>query len=187
MMVSMARCRPPSSVVAAAAAAREATTYSRLPTSHARSKALRHAGTGCSRDTSGFKASCGGSAQDRGDGALGGLLIYGFFALRVTAPKYWHTLWSTVSGRQCVHEYFTKGESDEDKMIIFSCNRLLWEGDIGGDVQLWTLENWAGWVRDAPAWFTPLVVATVPDEYIPKVQLAALGTNRERPTRRRTT
>ena len=44
----------------------------------------------------------------------------------------------------------------------------------------WTLENWAGWVSDAPAWFTPLVVSKVPDEYIPKAQLAALGANRER-------
>ena len=35
-------------------------------------------------------------------------------------------------------------------------------------------------VRDAPAWFTPQIVATVLDEYIPKAQLAALGANRER-------
>ena len=108
------------------------------------------------------------------------LLTFSFFAMRIAEPKYRHTLWSAVSGRQCVQEYFTKGESDEGKIYIFSCNRLLWESDIGGDVQLWALENWAGWVHDAPAWFTPQVVATVPDEYIPKAQLAALGANRER-------
>ena len=108
------------------------------------------------------------------------LLTFSFFTMRVAEPKYRHTLWSTVSGRQCVQETFTRGESDEDKICIFPCNRLLWESDIGGDVQLWALENWAGWVRDAPAWFTPRIVATVPDEYIPKAQLAALGANRER-------
>ena len=70
------------------------------------------------------------------------LLTFSFFTMRVAEPKYRHTLWSTVSGRQCVQEYFTKGESDEGKIYIFSCNRLLWESDIGGDVQLWSLKNW---------------------------------------------
>ena len=108
------------------------------------------------------------------------LLAFSFFTMHIAEPKYRHTLWSTVSGRQCVQEYFSKGESDEDKIGIFSCNRLLWESDIGKSVKQWTLENWAGWANDAPAWFTPQIVAKVPDEYIPKAQLAALGANRER-------
>ena len=119
----------------------------------------------------------------RGAGGLAAawLLAFGFFVLRVAPPKYRYTLWSTVSGRQCVQEeYFTKGESDEDKMNIFRRNRLLWEGDIGKEVKQWTMENWDGWVRDKPEWFTPAVVSRVPDEFIPKAELAALGFNRER-------
>ena len=42
------------------------------------------------------------------------------------------------------------------------------------------MENWAGWVSDAPAWFAPRVVSTEPDEYIPEPQLEALGANRQR-------
>ena len=38
-----------------------------------------------------------------------------------------------------------------------------------------TLQNWARWERDKPVWFTPLVKASVPDEYIPKEFLASLG------------
>ena len=108
------------------------------------------------------------------------LLTFSFFIMRVAVPKYRHTLWSTMSGRQCVQEYFTMGESDEDKMNIFRRNRLLWEGDMGKEVKQWTLENWAGWVSDVPTWFTPQVVSNLPDEYIPKAPLAALGSNRER-------
>jgi hypothetical protein len=38
-----------------------------------------------------------------------------------------------------------------------------------------TLQNWARWARATPVWFTPLVTARVPDEYIPKEFLASLG------------
>jgi hypothetical protein len=38
-----------------------------------------------------------------------------------------------------------------------------------------TLRNWASWESDKPAWFTPLLKTTVPDEYIPKEFLASLG------------
>jgi hypothetical protein len=58
---------------------------------------------------------------------------------------------------------------------VFNCNRLLWESDIGSEVMEFTLQNWARWERDKPSWFTPLVKARVPDEYIPKEFLEALG------------
>ena len=108
------------------------------------------------------------------------LLAFGYFAKRVAVPKFRHTLWSKVTGRQVVQEYFTKGESDETKIIIFGTQRLKWEGDIGREVKQWTFENWEAWERDKPAWFTPRVVASVPDEYIPKARLEALGSNRQR-------
>ena len=79
-----------------------------------------------------------------------------------------------------VQEYFTKGESDESKMEMFSCQRLLWESDIGEDVKQWTTENWATWVEEKPEWFTPQIVSMVPDEYIPTERLEALGAHRKR-------
>jgi hypothetical protein len=54
-------------------------------------------------------------------------------------------------------------------------NRMMWERDIGADVKAWTFENWATFVEEKPAWFTPLIIATVPDEYIPPQFLAGLG------------
>ena len=98
-----------------------------------------------------------------------------FFLVRIVTSTHRHTFWSAVSGRQCAQEYFTKGETDEAKLLLFDCNRLLWESDIGSEVMEFTLQNWARWERDKPSWFTPLVKAKVPDEYIPGEFLEALG------------
>ena len=108
------------------------------------------------------------------------LLTVGFLTLRVAAPKYRHTMWSTVTGRQLTQELFTKGERDEAKILVFRKQRMLWEGDIGEDVKQWTMENWARWEEEMPEWFTPKVVSTVPDKYIPKARLEVLGYNRKR-------
>jgi hypothetical protein len=98
-----------------------------------------------------------------------------FFFTRVVTPTHRHTFWSTVSGRQCVQEYFTKGTTDEDKLVIFGSSTLLWESDIGSEVMEFTLQNWAKWEREKPAWFTLKVKASVPDNYIPRAFVAALG------------
>jgi hypothetical protein len=98
-----------------------------------------------------------------------------FFLARVVAPSHRHTFCSPVSGRQCVHQYYTEGVTDEDKMEIFGNNRLLWESDIGSEVIEFTMRNWARWERDKPAWFTAHIKATVPDECIPREFLAGLG------------
>jgi hypothetical protein len=98
-----------------------------------------------------------------------------FFLTRVVTPSHRHTFWSLVSGRQCCQEYFTMGATDEDKLEIFGCNRLLWESKIGSEVIEFTLQNWARWKRDKPSWFTARVISTVPDEYIPSDHLVQLG------------
>jgi hypothetical protein len=98
-----------------------------------------------------------------------------FFLLRVVTPTHRHTFWSLVSGRKCCAQYFTEGATDEDKLGVFGSSRLLWESDIGSEVMEFTLQNWARWEREKPSWFTPLLKATVPDEYIPTEFLAGLG------------
>jgi hypothetical protein len=42
------------------------------------------------------------------------------------------------------------------------------------------MDNWERWDRDKPAWFTPRLIASVPDEFIPPRFLAILGGARER-------
>ncbi|GMI19044.1 hypothetical protein TeGR_g4044 [Tetraparma gracilis] len=105
------------------------------------------------------------------------LCAFLFFAFRIAVPKYRHTLWSSTSGRQCVHDYFYKGKDEESKFWIFNRNLLLWENDIGEEVKLWVGENWARWKEEKPVWFK---VEMVPDQFIPAVELEQLGHNRKR-------
>jgi len=103
------------------------------------------------------------------------LIVMSFFLFRVTVPSYRHTLWSTVSGRQWVQAFFLENEDESEKIFIFGCNKLLWESDIGAEVIEWTRQHWAEWTREKPEWFTPFVIATVPDEYIPAEFWGGLG------------
>jgi hypothetical protein len=105
------------------------------------------------------------------------LLARSYFVFRIAVPKYRHTLWSWTSGRQCVQDYFTKGNDDEAKFGIFRRNLLLWESDIGEEVNAWTAENWARWSEEKPAWFKP---ERVPDRFLPVGALQQLGYNRKR-------
>jgi hypothetical protein len=98
-----------------------------------------------------------------------------FFLAKISTPTHRHTFWSLVSGRQCVQQYYTKGVTEENKLEIFTNNSLLWESDLGSEVMEFTLQNWAKWEREKPAWFTPTLKATVPDECIPREFLAGLG------------
>jgi hypothetical protein len=102
-------------------------------------------------------------------------LIFCYFAFRIAVPKYRFTLWSRASGRRVVQDYFLKGEDDEDKFGIFRCNLLLWESAIGEEVKAWTMENWARWKEEKPAWFTPGTIASCPDRFIPQEFLPGLG------------
>jgi hypothetical protein len=103
------------------------------------------------------------------------LVTFTYFVFRIAVPKYRHTLWSWTSGREVAQANFLGRESDEKKFLIFRSNRLVWEADIGKDVRAWTLSNWERWDRDKPEWFSPRVVARVPDEYIPPRFLGGLG------------
>jgi hypothetical protein len=106
---------------------------------------------------------------------------FAFFVARIATSSHRSTLWSTVSGRQWAQSEFLDHEEPSKKIGIFSMNRIMWERDIGADVKAWTFENWATFVEEKPAWFTPLVTATVPDSYIPPQFLAGLGgANRQR-------
>ena len=81
------------------------------------------------------------------------LINFLYFARFVAVPRLRHTLWNTLTGRQCVQEYFLMVESDEHKFHIFSNNLLLWKSEIGEDVKAWTFKNWATWKQEEPEWF----------------------------------
>jgi hypothetical protein len=109
------------------------------------------------------------------------LVAFGNFALRVATKSHRHTIWSAQTGRQTCLDYWLDGKSDVEKLNVVSCNRVLWEDELGEEVKAWTFENWERWDREKPDWWTLQIISTVPDEYIPPRFLAGLGgANRER-------
>jgi hypothetical protein len=109
--------------------------------------------------------------------ATGWLLAFAYFVYGVAVPELRHTLWSWTSGRQFIHDIFLARESDEDKFWIFHYNLLLWESDMGVVVTAGGVAGWGRWKEEKPAWFK---VETVPDQFIPAVELELLGSNRKR-------
>jgi hypothetical protein len=107
-------------------------------------------------------------------------LTFVYFLFFVCVPKYRSSFWSTQTGKHYVESYFVDNEDDEEKRFkIFNYNELKW-ADIGHEVGTWTHANWARWIEEQPAWFTPSAISRVPDRFIPHADLAALGFNRER-------
>jgi hypothetical protein len=107
------------------------------------------------------------------------IALFAFFLFRVIVPRFRKTFWSTQTGYQLSESYFLDNEEDKKRMIIFTDNVMLWSR-IKGDVRAWTMSSWETWDREQPAWFTPFVIASVPDEFIPPRFLTHLGAARER-------
>jgi hypothetical protein len=80
--------------------------------------------------------------------------------------KYFHTFWSTQRGKDKTMAYFLDGESDKIKFIVFTKSRHHWVS-IKGKLKKWVEMNWAKWEEEQPEWFTDVVKATVPVDFIP--------------------
>jgi hypothetical protein len=62
--------------------------------------------------------------------------------------------------------FFFAGESDKVKFLIFTRSRHHWVS-IEGEVKKWVELSWAIWEGEKPNWFTDVVKASVPVEFIP--------------------
>jgi hypothetical protein len=96
------------------------------------------------------------------------------FVFRIAVVKFRSSFWSTLTGCQYVENIFLKSDTDERRKVIFFYHVAKWER-IRGDVKAWTHARWGAWVTEEPAWFTPLFVAGVPDEFIPPEFLNRMG------------
>jgi len=80
--------------------------------------------------------------------------------------KYWHTFWSIQRGKDLTMAYFLEGESDAIKIEVFCNSRHHWVS-IEGEIKKWVQSNWAKWEEEKPEWFTDVIKATVPVDFIP--------------------
>ena len=80
--------------------------------------------------------------------------------------KYWHTFWSTQTSKDYSMAYFLEGESDAMMSEIFWRSRHHYVS-IEKEVKKWVELNWAKWEEEQPEWFTDVVKAKVPVDFIP--------------------
>jgi hypothetical protein len=105
--------------------------------------------------------------------------LFVFFLVKVVVPEYRKMFWSTKTGGQRAESIFLDNDEDAKKILVFRKNVFLWSR-IKEDVKSWTMSKWETWDREKPEWFTPRVIARIPDEFIPPRFLAKLGGARER-------
>jgi hypothetical protein len=80
--------------------------------------------------------------------------------------KYWHTFWSPQRSKDKTMSFFLEGESDKVKFLVLTRSRHHWVS-IEGEVKKWIELNWAKWEEEQPEWFTDVIKATVPVDFIP--------------------
>jgi hypothetical protein len=82
-------------------------------------------------------------------------------------------LWTFVSletGREySIRQFRERQGDDERRMEIFNEHVRLWES-IQGEVKAWLKANYTRWLAEKPAWFTPALIAKIPDDLLPKLR-----------------
>jgi hypothetical protein len=80
--------------------------------------------------------------------------------------KYLHTFWSTQRSKDMSMAYFLEGESDAIKFEVFKRSKHHWVS-IESELRKWIELNWSKWDEEKPEWFTDVLKALVPVEFIP--------------------
>jgi hypothetical protein len=91
-------------------------------------------------------------------------LCFAVFFLNIE-KKYWNTFWSTQTSKDYSMAYFLEGGSDAIKIEVFGNSRHHWVS-IEGELRKWIASNWAKWEEEQPEWFTDVIKASVPVDFI---------------------
>ena len=102
-------------------------------------------------------------------------VIFVYLVFFTIVPKYRKSFWSMQTGWQYSQSLFLVNEgNDEIRCRIFVTNTAHWRS-IKEEVKVWSLVNWSKWENEKPEWFTPMIKATIPDDFIPIAAVEALG------------
>jgi hypothetical protein len=88
-------------------------------------------------------------------------------------PEYRFQFYTAETTVQYARAKF-EAETDEVKMDVFNFHESKWV-HYKDEVRAFTHTNWARWKEEQPTWFTEGVIASVPDEFIPVIEVAALN------------
>jgi hypothetical protein len=92
-------------------------------------------------------------------------LCFAAFFLNIE-KKYLRTFWSIQRGKDKTMAYFLEGKSDAIMFVVFKRSKRHWVS-IQGEIKKWVKLNWAKWQDEQPEWFTDVMKAKVPVEFIP--------------------
>jgi hypothetical protein len=92
-------------------------------------------------------------------------LCFAVFFLNIE-KKYLHTFWSLQRGKDMTMAYFLEGKSDQIMFSALKKSRHHWVS-IEGEMKKWIELNWAKWEEEKPDWFTDVMKARVPVDFIP--------------------
>jgi hypothetical protein len=92
-------------------------------------------------------------------------LCFAVFFLNIER-KYWNTFLSTQRSKDYTMSFFLEGKSEAIKIQSLAKSRHHWVS-IEGEIKTWVGLNWAKWEEEQPEWFTDLVKAKVPVDFIP--------------------
>lgn len=79
---------------------------------------------------------------------------------------YLWTFFDTRTGKQYVVDLFKEAESDALKFQVFTYHRSHYES-IEPELKTWLADNWNGWERDKPEWYTDAAISKIPPELLP--------------------
>ncbi len=114
-------------------------------------------------------------------GTLAAVWAIAFGAMLLTMDrKYVRTFFSTQAGHNYVMEHFLDNDGDNDgnqerRARIFYVNEELWR-PIRPQVQAWLRSRFKVSRRTKPAWFTAVLLASIPTDMLPPRDAARLAT-----------
>ena len=96
------------------------------------------------------------------------VLFFAIFLLNINR-RYISTFFTTMTGSQFACHNFHIATTDEARFIIFKRHPSYY-ASIKGELRVWLASNWSSWtaVASPPPWFTPRILASIPEDLLPK-------------------
>ena len=87
--------------------------------------------------------------------------------------KYLDSFFSTATGPQFAVVKYNTATTDFQRMNVLKYYPTYYD-ELKVQVQELIDENWEDWMKDRPEWLTDNVIASIPDEYLPKTEVNRL-------------
>jgi len=107
-------------------------------------------------------------------GLLGLFLVSSLAFIGLMDRKYLHTFFSRTTGPQyAVKQYKEVYTTGIQRVAAFDQHPKYYEG-VKDAMQELIDEKWEDWMADRPEWLTDNVIASIPDDYLPKPEVKRL-------------